>query len=162
MTAQPMTLSREEQKEAERPFLLFVCTGNTCRSPMAAALYNAGRGEDEPIAFSAGLFASEGAPISSGALTALLESGVAVCPENDYTKHEARNVSEEMMRDAKRVFAISASHAMQLLMRYPQYAEKIETLPMDVADPFGGNDAVYRACLSQLQFCIAALKGEAL
>lgn len=159
MIAEPMTQARETT-EAQRDTVLFVCTGNTCRSPMAAALYNEARGEGDPVAFSAGLFAEEGAPISENALEALREGGVVPCPENDYTKHRARCVSEDMMKAARTVFAISSSHAMQLLMRFPQYAEKIAVLPMDVADPYGGSMDVYRACLSQLRFCVALLKGE--
>ena len=143
--------------------ILFVCTGNTCRSPMAAAALNdmarahalLGSEGARTVAASAGLYATDGAPITKEAVEALLEAGVVSTPENDYQNHRAARVTEEMMATADEVVAISAAHAMELLMRYPAHAQKITTLGTDVPDPFGGGREVYRACLRTLRALIA-------
>ena len=154
-----LVLQAQEPTEAPRARrVLFVCTGNTCRSPMAAALLNhmvSTRQEADKlqtVATSAGLHAPEGAPISPHAAEVLEEAGVA-CAQ--YASHRARTVTEDMIREADEVIAITAGHAMELMLRYPEHAAKINTLPMDIADPYGGNKDVYRDCLTMLSYAIA-------
>lgn len=146
--------------------VLFVCTGNTCRSPMAAALLNdmscprevcSASGEmasPRYIATSAGLFAKEGDPITPAAAQALQQAGVMPHPDNDYTAHRARLVSAEAVAEADVVVGLTGSHAMWLMLRFPEAASKIRTLPMDIPDPFGGSAEVYRDCLAQLKYAI--------
>ena len=146
--------------------ILFVCTGNTCRSPMAAALLNdlsrpreicsAGELCAAPryIATSAGLYANAGDPITPAAVQALREAGIKPHPDNDYTAHRARLVSAEMVAEADEIVGLTASHAMQLMLRFPEAASKISTLPMDIPDPYGRSAEVYRDCLAQLRYAI--------
>lgn len=147
--------------------ILFVCTGNTCRSPMSAALLNelarpreicSACGElcvtPRFAASSAGLFAREGDPITPAAAEALQEGGIPPRPDNDYTAHRARLVSAEAIAEADEVVGLTASHAMQLMLRFPEAASKIRTLPMDIPDPFGGSAQDYRACLAQLRYAL--------
>ena len=136
--------------------VLFVCTGNTCRSPMAAALLahtarQKGR-HGSLVAASAGLFAADGALISQNAATVLAEAGV---PSMLFEGHAARTVTDEMMANADVVIGITGRHAMELMLRFPLHAAKIEALPIDIADPFGGDTDEYRACLSMLSYAIA-------
>ena len=136
--------------------ILFVCTGNTCRSPMAAALLNDMVRPREVCSLSSesGLYASEGAPITPAAAAALRQAGIPPLPGNDYTAHRARTVTAALMEEADEVIAISGAHAMELMMRFPHCASKITTLEADIPDPFGGSESVYRACLEQLSYCI--------
>ncbi|MBE6555445.1 MAG: low molecular weight protein arginine phosphatase [Ruminococcaceae bacterium] len=165
-----MPLRGESGQQAPRPRrILFVCTGNTCRSPMAAALlYDRARRRElcsavDPDApplppmtvTSAGLYAEEGAPITPDAVRALREAGVPSLPDHDYAAHRARSVTPELMHEADEVIAISASHAMGLLMRFPECAAKITTLPLDISDPFGGDLERYRACLSEISYALS-------
>lgn len=142
--------------KAETPLrVLFVCTGNTCRSPMAAALVN-GQGAAGVLADSAGLFALDGAPISPEAVTVLCEAGVAATGENDYPAHRAKQPSAELLARVDRIYPMSEGHAMQLLMRYPEYATKLCRLPIEITDPYGGGLDAYRLCLAQLRMALAA------
>ncbi len=147
----PLEALQETVKERTARCVLFVCTGNTCRSPMAAAIANdlaKRHGEKGFTALCAGLFAQEGAPMSEGARHALEALAIEV------PQHTARNVTAELVEQVDTVVGLTASHAMQLMLRYPQAAQKITTLPMDIADPYGADDATYLACAKQLMLCV--------
>lgn len=137
---------------------LFVCTGNTCRSPMAAALFNA-LWSGRAIASSAGLAAS-GAPISENALAALAGRGITPGPTNDFAAHISTQVNESKLRVATRVYGISQRHQMALISSFPQYAEKIFALPMDIPDPYGGDVQTYSHCLSMIEEALTLEFGE--
>ena len=157
MNAAEQTLEKPvDGVKKEALSVLFVCTGNTCRSPMAAALFN-DRAQKEGLAaraFSAGLYAEEGAPITPAAAAALQAAGIAPTEQNDYPAHKAHTVTAADVEKADLVLCMSGRHAMELLLRFPEAAGKIETLPLLIPDPFGGDANVYAACLSTLQYAL--------
>ncbi|MBQ6263521.1 MAG: hypothetical protein IJK58_08425 [Clostridia bacterium] len=135
--------------EVSAPYL-FVCSGNTCRSPMAAALFNYLFGKDGRRAISAGLVAT-GAGISAGAEKALRDRGVPNTEDNDYIHHVSHNVTREDIESARLVIAVTGFHATQLILRFPEHATKISVLPEDVPDPYGGTDEEYAECLKTIE-----------
>ena len=160
-----MSVCLQEQKtdgneRAKVIRVCFVCTGNTCRSPMASAVANAiakkyektllEKGLPTIEAMSAGLYASDGEPISVHAREALEAAGVAPVPSRDYRKHTAHTVSESDVQASDLLIGLSGGHCMELLMRFPQAAQKIVGMPTSISDPYGGDLAVYRGCLGQI------------
>ncbi len=129
--------------------LLFVCTGNTCRSPMAEAVFNFDYADSGYIAESAGLMA-DGSPVSDNALDALFEDGYRVKGARN-----SRQLTRELMESADIIVGISSSHAMQMIMSYPDLASRIYSMPFDITDPYGGSLEVYKACLADIKKALA-------
>ncbi len=128
----------------------FVCTGNTCRSPMAAAVYNhLCRGSDR-YAVSMGLYAYDGMPISENAAKALESEGIISSRENPYLDHVARSCNEDTLCGCDTIVGISEAHTLELIARYPELASKIYSMPKSISDPYGGDLEVYKACLREI------------
>ena len=134
----------------------FVCTGNTCRSPMAAALLN-DLGQSRGIfAFSRGTAVTPGAPIAENAAAALRAAGVEPAGRNDYTRHRAAQLTREGFEMCDGVFALTPAHAQQILFAFPEYAGRVRILG-DIADPYGGTLEQYAACLEEIRGALRAL-----
>lgn len=123
--------------------ILFVCTGNTCRSPMAAGILNRlllREGMSDITVQSAGIAANPGEPASPNAQVAAKEIGV------DLSNHRARQVDSKMIAESEAVYCMSEGHRRMLLSIFPKELEKIRVLGEGVPDPFGGDLEVYRRC----------------
>ncbi len=127
--------------------ILFVCTGNTCRSPMAEGIFRQMMREkeleDRVLCQSAGLSAVEGDPVSQNAVLACKEIGV------DIRGHLARKITGEELPMWDLFFSMSKTHGY-ILEQAGAPAQKIY-IPKYIEDPFGMDLAVYRRCRDKLR-----------
>jgi L-threonylcarbamoyladenylate synthase len=141
-----------------RTTILFVCSGNTCRSPMAEALARAALAkklnvgvddlEQKGISvISAGSFAMPGARAAVPAVEAVKPFG------GDLTKHRSRPLTVELIHQADVIFTMSRAHAAAVTSLVPSAVEKTMTLDPagDIDDPIGGDLALYQHLAGQMQ-----------
>jgi protein-tyrosine-phosphatase/tRNA A37 threonylcarbamoyladenosine synthetase subunit TsaC/SUA5/YrdC len=146
-------LPTDEVEKLTSKIILFVCTGNTCRSPLAEGLAKkllADRLHCEVDELpnrgfwvvSAGVSASSGSPASSGSIEAAAELG------SDLSGHESRPVNPQLLAAADEVIAMTRSHAHTLAVRYPGIgpAPRLLCGNDDLDDPIGAGLGVYRDC----------------
>ena len=154
MQTEEITFALKDERTKEIRVYCFVCTGNTCRSPMAAALLNHYGAAHGIFAFSRGIAAIPGMPISENAVKALGSEGILPEGRNDYTRHRAMQFQKEDFDMCDGVFAISPSHAEALMLAFREYAGKIRVLG-DISDPFGGDEEIYKGCLADIRAALA-------
>ena len=132
----------------------FVCSGNTCRSPMAQAYLNY-KGADKGLrAVSAGISTRGFSPISTAAAEALEKAGVPCTPTNNYRAHLSSPASAELFERCDRIIGMTARHTMMLLMNFPEFAGRISSFPTDIPDPFGQDTEVYCEILEMIKYGI--------
>ena len=99
--------------------VIFVCTGNVCRSPMAEELFRSHlNGHQDIKVGSAGIGAVEGQPASPFAVEVMKEKGL------DISRLRSRPIQQEMVRHADCIFVMTYGHLDSLLLLYPSAAEK--------------------------------------
>ncbi|OHE77397.1 MAG: serine hydroxymethyltransferase [Verrucomicrobia bacterium RIFCSPHIGHO2_12_FULL_41_10] len=131
--------------------ILFICTGNICRSPMAEALFCkiiAGR-SDIKVA-SAGVSAQRGLSASREALEVLAKQGIS------FSFFRSQPVTKDLMQQATHVFAMTRDHKKTLEYLFPEAQKKIFLLKrssdqLDISDPIGQGFLTYQRCSQQIQ-----------
>ena len=140
--------------------VLFVCTGNTCRSPMAEAVLRQmarERGCESLSVRSAGLSALPGEPAADAARLVVRQHGATL--EN----HASRPLTEDDVAWADRILTMTHSHLERLRASFPESAAAPKTLlqllgsDRDIADPFSAEPAVYERCLATMLPALEAL-----
>ncbi|MBQ4369605.1 MAG: low molecular weight protein arginine phosphatase [Oscillospiraceae bacterium] len=134
--------------------ILFVCSGNTCRSPMAEGIFNKKAQEHklDAIAFSAGVSAFPGMPVTEHAVEAAREKGA------DISGHTAVPVSESALGECSVALCMTSGHALALKSAFPEYSDKIRLLSRhDISDPFGGTLADYERAADEIEDAVDAL-----
>jgi protein-tyrosine phosphatase len=144
--------------------VLFVCTGNTCRSPMAEAIakhllaqrLHCGIRELEDrgvIVASAGVAAMMGGRASPESVRVMAEMGL------DISDHETQPLTEPLVRHADVIYVMSRAHRESLLAQWPGAADRTRLLCLDgseVCDPIGGPLERYQRCAAQIQSELAS------
>jgi protein-tyrosine-phosphatase len=135
--------------------LVLLCTGNTCRSPLAAAVFREELGPDaeQVEVLSAGMAAADGQPASAGAAAAAARAGL------DLTAHRSQRPSAGLLSGADLILVMEPEHARaaEALGADPRRTHVLSEWPgpgepaLAVSDPFGGSLEAYEECLGRIR-----------
>jgi protein-tyrosine phosphatase len=141
-----------------------VCTGNTCRSPMAEAMFRRRVAErlgckpeeleDRGIMIiSAGIAAMEGGRAAAEARQIMSEMGL------DLSSHLSQPLTDRLVQSADLILTMTHNHRDAVLAQWPYAHDRIEVLSLDrcdIADPFGGPVEAYRHCAQQIDAALSS------
>ncbi len=143
--------------------ILFVCTGNTCRSPMAEGIFKAllkDNNIDNINVSSAGISTFEGDSANEKAIYTLRNKGI------DIKSHKSRQITKEIIENSDLILTMTKSHKGMILNALPEYLNKIFTIKeyvyinnneeltgknLDIADPYGLDYNIYEKCAKEIE-----------
>ena len=139
--------------------ILFVCTGNSCRSPMAEGLMKELlRDRRDITVLSAGMSATKGAQASQASVDALAELGI------DLKRFRSQPVTEELLERCSHVFAMTQDHYRLIDLLFPEHADKVRLLGEftknggDVPDPIGQGLQSYKRCRDVIKSALVQIR----
>ncbi|MDI3547309.1 MAG: ribose 5-phosphate isomerase [Halanaerobiales bacterium] len=149
------------------PKVIFVCTGNTCRSPMAEHLFRRIIDEDSDLKgkweiSSAGIAALPGQGPSKYAIKVLKDEGI------DINEHLSRQLDEKLVKEADLILTMTGAHKEMVLQIDPEARDKVFTLKefagikndLDIADPFGQSEEVYQEVRDEIKAHLKEVIGK--
>lgn len=139
--------------------IMFICTGNICRSAMAhKMLEKKAKEENKDIeVYSCGVFAEDGDVPTYEGIDVMREYGI------DLSKHRATNIRNSNIKDMDVILCATNSHKNNVISMYPELKEKVYTMKeyagydkkdIDIKDPWGYGIAIYRMCAAEIEDCI--------
>ncbi len=137
----------------ENTKVCFVCSGNTCRSPMAEAVLNF-LGNGKYSAISAGIYAREGDPINERSRKALEKAGMLPVPERDYREHKAAAPDALMFEWCDKIVTMDEKQYLWLCTNFPEYKEKFSVMCRVIPDPYMYSQEFYDITLENIILCI--------
>ena len=146
--------------------IMFICTGNICRSAMADGLFQKkidDRKMDNIEVYSSGIYASIGDTPTYEARRVMEEYGV------DIKKHRATNIRYSEIKNMDLILCATTNHKNEVIYMYPELKDKVFTMkeyvnynrehhdPIDIKDPWGYDIDTYRSCADEIDECLELL-----
>ncbi len=139
--------------------ICFICTGNTCRSPMAEAVLNF-LSNGKYFAVSAGIAARNGDTITPSSLCALEKAGILPCPERDYREHKATLLDDFICESCDKLIVMTEAMYDNLFMSLSaKYREKLSVMSREIPDPYMYPQEVYERTLAEITASVKEMFG---